>query len=438
MFIQKTARLWCMLMFLSFGIIYNPGDVLAAPSVYVLKLDGIINPVSAKFISESLEDALDAGANCFIIELDTPGGLMESMHIIIKEILASPIPVIVYVHPSGARAASAGVFISYAAHLAAMTPGTRIGAAHPVALGGQADTTSAMMDKITNDAAANIRSLAETRNRNGEWAEQAVRESVSVTEKEALDLNVIDYIAPTLDSLLILIDGKEIKINEKNYVLDTRDATVIIVEMNWRFRVLDQISNPNYAYILMLVGMMGIYFELSNPGSILPGVVGVISLILAFFAMHTLPINYAGLLLIVFSFVLFLLEVKIVSYGLLSLGGVISMFLGSLMLFDSPFPFLKVSLSVIIVAVLTTLAFFIFVVGFALKAQLKKPTTGIQGIIGEVGVVFEKIDPEGRIKVHGEIWQAKSQTSIKLKEKVIVLQLLDGLILLVEPYQSKT
>ena len=438
MLIQKTARLGFMLMFLSFGIIYSPCDVLADPSVYVLKLDGIINPVSAKFISESLEDAHDAGANCFIIELDTPGGLMESMRIIIKEILASPIPVIVYVHPGGARAASAGVFISYAAHIAVMTPGTRIGAAHPVTLGGQADTTSAMMDKITNDAAANIRSLAETRNRNGEWAEKAVRESVSATEKEALDLNVIDYIAPTLDSLLIILDGKEVKIDEKNYVLNTRNATIITVEMNWRFRVLDQLSNPNYAYILMLVGMMGIYFELSNPGSVLPGVVGVISLILAFFAMHTLPINYAGLLLIVFAFVLFLLEVKITSYGLLSVGGVISMSLGSLMLFDTPVPFYKVSLSVIIPAVLTTLAFFIFAVGFALKAQRKKPTTGSQGMIGEVGVVPDKINPEGRIKVHGEIWQAESETSIKPKEKVIVLKVLAGLILLVEPYQRKT
>jgi len=424
-----------MLFYIFLGFIIFPSTSTANSKVHVLKLDGVINPVSAKFIIESLNDAQESGANCFIIEMDTPGGLMESMRRINKEILASSIPVIVYVYPSGSRAASAGVFISYASHLVAMTPGTNIGSAHPVTMGGQADST--MIEKITNDAVASIRSLAEKRKRNADWAEKAIRESVNITEREALELNVIDYISPTLDSLLTMLDGRIVEIDGKDHKLETKDAEITTVEMNWRFRILDRISDPNIAYILLMLGIYGIFFELSNPGSILPGVVGVIFLILAFFAMQTLPINYAGLLLILFSLILFMLEIKITSYGLLSVGGVISMVLGSLMLFDSPEPFFRVSLSVIIPAVLTTLAFFLFAIGFALKAQRRKPTTGQQGIVGEVGVVIEKIDPEGRIKIHGEIWRATSDIGIKPKEKVIVRKVLDGLVLFVEPYQKK-
>lgn len=432
--LQKWRNpLWVFLA----AVLFLPSSAFSKSTVYVLKLEGVINPVSAKFIIESLEDARQASANCFIIELDTPGGLMESMRSIIKEILASEIPVVVYVHPSGSRAASAGVFISFAAHLVAMTPGTNMGAAHPVTIGGQADTSSTMMDKITNDAAAYIRSLAEKRHRNVEWAEKAVRESVSITEKEALKLNVIDYIAPTLDSLLVLMHGRKVDMDGKQHVMDTKNADIVIVEMNWRYRILDRISDPNIAYILLLLGIYGIFFELSNPGAILPGVVGVIFLILAFFAMQTLPINYAGLLLILFAIVLFILEIKITSYGLLSVGGVISMVLGSLMLFESPEPFFKVSLSVIIPAVLTTLAFFLFAVGLALKAQRKKPTTGPQGIVGEVGMTIEKIDPEGRIKIHGEIWRATCSHPLKANEKVIVRRVLDGLVLEIEPYRPK-
>ena len=431
------CKSWKMLPFIFFwGLIFIPQITFAGPQVHVLKLDGIINPVSAKFITESLNRAQEDGASCFVIELDTPGGLMESMRRINKEILASRIPVIVYVHPSGSRAASAGVFISYAAHLVAMTPGTNIGSAHPVTIGGQADTSSTMMEKITNDAVASIRSLADKRKRNAEWAEKAVRESVNITETEALELNVIDYIAPNLDSLLIMIDGREIDMDGKNYILETKNAEITFVEMNWRFRILDRISDPNIAYIFLLLGIYGIFFELSNPGAILPGVVGVIFLILAFFSMQTLPINYAGLLLILFALILFLLEIKITSYGLLSVGGIVSMVLGSLMLFDSPEPFFRVSLSVIIPAVLTTLAFFLFAIGFALKAQRRKPTTGQQGIVGEVGITIEKIDTEGRIKIHGEIWRATSDVVINRNKKVIVRNVLDGLVLFVEPYQK--
>ncbi len=426
-------RLLCVFVLL-FSI-YGSSFTQDQRPVYVLELNGVINPVSAKFIHEALDQAQEDGAECFIIQMDTPGGLMESMRTIIKDILASRIPVIVYVNPSGSRAASAGVFICYSAHIVAMTPGTNIGAAHPVTIG-QTDSTSAIMEKVTNDAAAYIRSLAEKRNRNVEWGEKAVRESVSITEKEALELNVIDYIVPTLDSLLSVIDGKEVDMDDQKYILHTENAEIITIRMNWRFRILDKISDPNIAYILMLLGMYGIIFELSNPGSVLPGIVGVIFLILAFFAMQTLPLNYAGLMLIIFAIILFLLEIKVVSYGLLSIGGVISMLLGSLMLFDSPEPFFKVSLSVILPAVILTAAFFLFAIGFGLKAQKQKPVSGAEGIIGEVGVAIEKISPEGRIKVHGEFWNAVAESPIKPKEKVKVCAVLDGLMLKVEPLKK--
>jgi len=426
-------RLLCVFVLL-FSI-YGSSFTQDKRPVYVLELNGVINPVSAKFIHEALDQAQEDGAECFIIQMDTPGGLMESMRTIIKDILASRIPVIVYVNPSGSRAASAGVFICYSAHIVAMTPGTNIGAAHPVTIG-QTDSTSAIMEKVTNDAAAYIRSLAEKRNRNVEWGEKAVRESVSITEKEALELNVIDYIVPTLDSLLSVIDGKEVDMDDQKYILHTENAEIITIRMNWRFRILDKISDPNIAYILMLLGMYGIIFELSNPGSVLPGIVGVIFLILAFFAMQTLPLNYAGLMLIIFAIILFLLEIKVVSYGLLSIGGVISMLLGSLMLFDSPEPFFKVSLSVILPAVILTAAFFLFAIGFGLKAQKQKPVSGAEGIIGEVGVAIEKISPEGRIKVHGEFWNAVAESPIKPKEKVKVCAVLDGLMLKVEPLKK--
>ncbi len=426
-------RLLCVFVLL-FSI-YGSSFTQDKRPVYVLELNGVINPVSAKFIHEALDQAQEDGAECFIIQMDTPGGLMESMRIIIKDILASRIPVIVYVNPSGSRAASAGVFISYSAHIVAMTPGTNIGAAHPVTIG-QTDSTSAIMEKVTNDAAAYIRSLAEKRNRNVEWGEKAVRESVSITEKEALELNVIDYIVPTLDSLLSVIDGTEVDMDDQKYVLHTENAEIITIRMNWRFRLLDKISDPNIAYVLMTLGMMGIFFEFSNPGSILPGIVGVIFLVLAFFAMQTLPLNYAGLMLIIFAIILFLLEIKVVSYGLLSIGGVISMLLGSLMLFDSPEPFFKVSLSVILPAVILTAAFFLFAIGFGLKAQKQKPVSGAEGIIGEVGVAVEKISPEGRIKVHGEFWNAVAESPIKPKEKVKVCAVLDGLMLKVEPLKK--
>ncbi|NOY78194.1 MAG: nodulation protein NfeD [Calditrichaeota bacterium] len=417
---KKTKSLFAFLLFCFFSL--TTLHLFAAePPVYVIQVKGVINPVSAKYIVESIEKAEDAKAQCLVLELDTPGGLMTSMRQITQAFLSSKIPILVYVYPQGARAASAGVFITYAAHIAAMAPSTNIGAAHPVTIGGgtpgaPADTSgkSTMMEKVTNDAVASIKSLAEKRHRNAKWAEEAVRKSVSITEKEALALHVIDYIAPTLDSLLALVDGKKVDLDDHSTVLRTRKAPIIREEMNWRYRILDKLSDPNIAYIFLLLGLYGLIFELSNPGSILPGVAGVIFLILAFFAMQTLPINYAGLSLILFGVVLFVLEIKITSYGLLTIGGIISMTLGSLMLFQSPYPFLKVSLGVIVPAVLVTALFFIFAVGAGLKAQTKRSITGTEGLIGETGEALTPLGKQpGKVKVHGEIWKAVSDQPIK-------------------------
>lgn len=396
------------------------------PVVHVIKVESIISPVSAEFITKSLGRAEEENAHCLIVELDTPGGLLESTRQITKSFLAANIPVIVYVFPQGARAASAGVFISYAAHLVAMAPSTNIGAATPVNIGGASDTTSAMSHKITNDAVAQVKTLAEKRGRNAEWAEKAVREAVSITEKEALELNVINFISPSVDSLLIQIDAQEVEVASGNYRLETKNARIVTREMNLRYRILEKISNPNIAYILMMLGIYGLFFELSNPGTIFPGVVGAIFLILALFALQTLPVNYAGLLLILLALILFILEVKIVSYGLLTIGGVLAMVLGSLMLFEQPpdnfAPALAVSLKLIITMVVLTAAFFIFAFTLALKTHRRQVTTGSEGLIGELGIAQTKLAPEGTVKVHGEIWKAYCDGLIKQGEKIKVVQ----------------
>lgn len=395
--------------------------------VYVIQINGPINPVAAEYIVSSIKQATEDEAECLIIELDTPGGLMESTRLITKAMLASEVPVVIFVSPSGARAASAGVFMTYAAHLAAMTTSTNIGAAHPVNMGGGADTSNTMMEKVTNDAVAQIKAVAEKRGRNVEWAEEAVRKSVSITEKEALEKNVINFIAPDLDSLLILMNGHEVELPHRKTKMKTAGAQIKRIEMNWRHRLLDKISDPNIAYILLLLGIYGIFFELSNPGAILPGVLGGIFLILGFYALQTLPVNWAGLLLILFAIILFILETQITSYGILAIGGIVAMFLGSVMLFSKPTsvfePVIKVSLQIIIAATLLTAAFFSIALGLAVKAHRKQVTTGREGMIGEIGTTLTALDPEGRVQVHGEIWRAHSETPIKkgLPVKVIAV-----------------
>ncbi len=403
--------------------------------VYLIDVDGVINPISAEYIIRNIAYAEEQNAECLIVRLDTPGGLLESTKDIVKHMLSANVPIVVYVSPSGAGAVSAGVFITLAAHIAAMDEGTNIGAAHPVNIQGQADTSGVMEEKVTNWASAYIRSIAEKRGRNAEWAEKAVRKSISVTEKEAVKKHVVDLVAPSLDSLLNAIDGREVKLASGTKVLHTRGATVVERPMTVRDRILYKISHPTVAYILLMLGIYGIFFELSNPGAILPGVVGVIFLILAFFALQTLSVNYAGLLLILFAIVLFILEVKITSYGILTIGGIVSMVIGSLMLFNNyEVPALRISLSVVLAVTLTTAAFFIFALGMALKAKLRKPTTGKEGLIGEIGVALTRIAPgsEGQVKVHGEIWTAWSDQSIRKGQKVRVVEV-QGLSVKVEP-----
>jgi membrane-bound serine protease (ClpP class) len=379
--------------------------------VQVITIDGVINPVVAEFIIKAIKSSVSENAECLIIQMDTPGGLDLSMRSIIKEMMNADIPVVVYVSPSGSRAASAGAIITLAAHLAAMAPGTNIGAAHPVALGG-GKMEDEMAAKVENDAAAYVESIATKRNRNKEWAIKAVRESVSITEKEALKIKVIDLIASDLTDLLTQIDGHKVSTALGDKTLFTKNAATTRIEMGLREKILDTLSNPNIAYILMMAGLLGLYFELSNPGAIFPGIVGGISLILAFFAFQTLPVNYAGILLILLAVILFILEIKVTSFGMLSVGGIIALFLGSLMLFDSPAPFLRVSLDTIIPVVAVTSGLLILAISLAIKAQRRKPTTGKEGLLGEIGVAKSTIDPQGKVFIHGEYWDATSDEPI--------------------------
>ena len=383
------------------------GAYAIAGTVHVITVSATINPATADFIHQSIEEAGDANAQCLVIRLNTPGGLLQSTRDIVSDLLTAKLPVIIYVSPAGAQSASAGSFITLAAHIAAMAPGTNIGAAHPVgAQGGEKD--SIMNEKITNDAAAFIRTISEKRHRNVKWAEDAVRKSISITETEALKDSVIDLIAASTGELLEKIDGRTVNVNGVEVTLKTKDAEIKNIEMDWKYRILDILSDPNIAYILLMLGFYGLLFELYNPGAIAPGVIGVISLILAFYSLHTLPVNYAGLALIIVGIILFLLEIKITSYGLLSVAGVISLLLGSIMLIrsESALEFISLSWGVIIPAVLCTAAFFLFAIGMGIRAQRKKPTTGVEGIVGETGIAITILQPEGQVRVHGEIWNA--------------------------------
>ena len=398
---------------------------LKANTVYKIIVDGVINPVSAEYIIESIERAEEENAEMLVIEMDTPGGLMTSMHDIVKKILAADVPVAVFVSPPGSRAGSAGVFITIAAHIAAMAPGTNIGSAHPVegggiSGGGDRDSSEVMMEKVTNDAVAHIRSVAQKRGRNADWAEKAVRESANITETEALKENVIEYIVPTVDSLLAAVDGKEVEVLSGKKILNTKNASIKITEMSLRQKVLIILSDPNILFILIMLTMTGLSLELYNPGSILPGVVGGISLILLLFSVQVVPVNYAGVLLIIFAAILFLLEIKVTSYGILSIGGVISLVLGSLMLIDSPLPFLQISLKLIIGATITITLVFLLAISLAINAHRRKPSTGKEGLIGEEGIVIENLSPEGSVEVHGEIWKAFASKNVARGKSVVV------------------
>ncbi len=393
--------------------------------VDVVSVSDAITPPIGEYILKSIRQAAESGAQAIVIQLDTPGGLDLSMRDIIKECLNAPVPVVVYVSPSGARAASAGVLITISAHVAAMAPGTNIGAAHPVAMGiGKADET--MMEKVENDAVAYGRGIADQRGRNADWIEEAIRKSVSVTAEEALKLKVIDLVAEDLDRLLEKIDGREVKLASGPRVLKTKGAEINRREMGFREMVLITISNPNIAFILFLLGLAGLYFEFSSPGVILPGIIGGISLILAFFAFQTLPVNYAGILLILFAVILFIAEIKVVSHGVLTIGGVVSLVLGSIMLFESPDPALRVSWSVLVPAVSIVSLFFVAVISIAVRAQMRKVMTSREGLIGARGEALSDVHERGKVLIGGEYWNAFSREPIAKGKKVEVVAV-DGL-----------
>lgn len=405
-------------------------------SIYLLQLNGIINPITSQYVVSGIEDAEAEEAECLILQLDTPGGLDTSMRDIIRKMLNSTIPIIVYVSPSGGRAASAGVFITLASNIAAMAPGTNIGAAHPVVMGGE-EIDEEMKAKLENDAAAYIKTIAEKRGRNARWAEKAVRESASITEQEAIEIGVIEFIANDVDELIEIIDGVRVTTASETRVLKTKNAEIIPVKMTFKDLFLHSLTNPNIAYILLFLGIYGILGEFSNPGSFFPGIVGGISLILAFVAFQSIPINYGGFILITFGVVLFILEIYTPTFGVLTAGGVTSLILGSFMLSKSSAPFLRISLGLIISMSLATAAFFVFALSKGIKIQWKKPVTGREGLLGKIGIAKTDLTPEGTIFVHGERWQASTKgKKIKEGEEVEVLEV-KGLNLIVKKYERK-
>jgi len=397
-------------------------DKAAQKIVYYVRAEGVINPVISEYLISNIKKAGRDKASALVIELDTPGGLDLSMREIIKAELSSSVPIVVYVAPAGSRAASAGVFITYAANIAAMAPGTNIGSAHPVAMGG-AKMDKTMLKKVENDAAAYIKGIAAKRKRNAKWAENAVRKSVNVTAEEALKLNVINIIAKDRSEVLTKINGMKVELPAGPVLVHTEGAVVKVVEMGLRERILKAISDPNVAYILLMIGIMGLYFELSSPGAILPGVVGAVSLILAFYALHTLNINYAGLLLIGLAVIFFIVELNVVSYGLLTLAGLVSLVLGSIMLFDSPLPFMRLSMWVMMPGVVFMAGLVAVIMYMAISMGKKSSISGADGLIGAEGRVVEGLGPglRGKVFVAGEYWDAKSQVSIKKDEAIRVV-----------------
>ncbi|MEW6040459.1 MAG: nodulation protein NfeD [Elusimicrobiota bacterium] len=446
----------CLVLLLCQDIPAKTADKKIVPtppqSVYILSIKGIINPVIAEYISTSLDDLKKKPDTTYfpvLITLDTPGGLMDSMHQIVQSILNHPAPVIVWVGPSGASAASAGVFITMASDIAAMAPGTNIGAAHPVQMGTpfqpsapetkdkkeKKSQETVMGEKITNYAASYMRSIASDKKRNWKWAEQSVTKSLSITDREALNQKVIEFISKDEQELLSLIDGKQLTKLGRKLTLKTKDSIQKKIDMTPFKRFLNLIANPNIAFILLTIGIYGLIYEFASPGVGLGAIIGGISLILAFFALQMLPVNTAGLLLLILGIILMALEVKLVSGGLLTIGGIISFIIGALMLFDVPDKVLRVSLSVMVTVALSFAAFFFFALGAVIRTRLKKPVTGIEEMLGMSGVAKTDFAPEqgagiGMVFVHGELWEARSRAgdSIKAGDDVEVVEVAGNLL----------
>ncbi len=390
------------------------------PLVYLLDVDGSINPAVLDYLTKGIEKATTNKASCLIIRMDTPGGVVTTTKSIIKEMSSAKLPIVVYVAPSGSSAASAGTFITMTADVAAMAPGTNIGAAHPVASGGQ-DIPQTMSEKVVNDLTAFLRGMVTKKGRNAEWAEKSIRESVSITAKEALDLKVIDLVADSVPDLLTKIDGRTIDKDGQTYTLQTKNARLERIATGWRFKILDVVANPNVASLLMMGGIIGLLAEFYSPGLIFPGVVGAICLALSAFAFQVLPVNYVGILLIILAIIFFILELKVASYGMLAVSAIISLTLGLIMLFETEEAAMQVSWTVIVPMVGTVSLFFIVVLGLIVRARLSKPRTGEEGLSGEIGLALTDINAGGRVAIHGEYWNARADRHIPKGEKVRVI-----------------
>ncbi len=435
---QNLRSPWMSLLLLMIGLlILGQSSSAASARVYLIEIDGAITPVVASYVDRALRQAADQGAEAVVIQLDTPGGLISATDEIIQDILQSPVPVIVYVAPEGARAASAGVFITYAAHIAAMAPATNIGSASPVLIGQDGQSTQpdeTMQRKIVNDAVAKIRSLAERRGRNADWAEQAVREAVNISAEQAVAQNVVDLVAPSLPALLDAVDGRTVTTSAGAVTLRTRETEVVSEPMTLVERFFQVLSDPNVAYILLSLGLLGLFFELSNPGSILPGVLGGILLLLGLYTLGTLDVNWTGVLLMGFAFLLFLIDLYVASSGVLTLGGVVSFVLGSLLLLQSPVsPAFELSRVVVIVVSAMIAGAFLVVTYLVARAHARRPQTGKEALLGATAVVRRPLDPEGMVFVEGELWRARSLAGTIPAGRTVRVVGLEGLVLLVEP-----
>ncbi len=430
-------RLLSLLLWILGLLLFVPNGAAVSQRVYLVEVNGPITPVIADYVDRSLKQAAAFGAEAVIIRLNTPGGLSSAMDDIVQNILQSPVPVAVYVAPEGARAASAGVFITYAAHIAAMAPATNIGSASPVLIGQDGQTTTpdeTMQRKVVNDAVAKIRSLAERRGRNADWAEQAVREAVNITAEQAAELHVVDLVAPSLNALLDALDGRTVITTAGEITLRTKNAEVVSINMTVLERFFQILSDPNIAYILLSLGMLGLFFELANPGSILPGVLGGILLLLGLYALGMLDVNWAGVFLMGFAFLLFLIDLYVPTNGVLTLGGIISFALGSLLLLQSPAnPAFQLSRAVIIAVTGTVAAVFLLLVYLVARAHTRRPATGREALIGARAVVRRSLDPEGLVFVEGELWRARSISGPIPTGQLVRVVGLEGLVLLVEP-----
>lgn len=411
-------------------------------TIMKLEIKGTVGPASSNYLKEGMVAALDQNADFIVIELDTPGGLSSSMREMIQEITNSTLPVIMYVSPKGARAASAGTYLLYASHVAAMAPGTNLGAATPVNLmptpmmsDSNRTTPSALEKKAINDAMAYIKSLAELNERNISWAVKAVKEAKSISAKDALRYGVIDLIADNTNELLDKVDGRSVMVSDKNITLSTKDAVILTFEADWKNQFLAIITDPNIAYILLIIGIYGIFFELMNPGAIFPGVIGMISGVTALYAFNMIPFNYAGLLLILLGIAFMVAEVFITGFGILGLGGVAAFAFGSLLLFDADTLGSGVSIPLVIAFSLVSLGFFIFVIQFLIRSRSTKVVTGIDEMVGATAEVLESDEKGYRVRCHGEIWYADSDHVLKIGQKVRV-ESLTGLVLHVNPLKE--